>query len=817
MAGQNPNVSGSNSRPIQGDANAALDRAQATRTTVLEQLGLTAESLGSKGQQASDRIFKKFRGQSSISDAEIQKAVAELKSAHQEDQAKAYEPGAAPDASSVSNWADSTKLKEQRGKTELTGSASAASHPLAQLLGQLKINSNALTPKVLSTLKDAIAEKIALSDSATWTNLAQSLLLAHLQDTNQVLGGTAQASTTPAPVVSDDQGVTRNPELAANAPSATVQTNGVLAARVKNLAGQDGNSVGRREALRTLTKALIKDLELPRAKKSVISSLLGKTVKAASQRSGEINASSLASAAFSELAELEAQGGQPGAYAMTNSLMELVESEAVKQGDKLSPELSNLTANLAAFGLRALIAGKLGKESGLNSEQMLAQLQSAIGGLTGTNVDSENIDLAETTKASNPVRPEVSAPSIDEVPTPDALPAEERIQQNTPVEEVASSAIPPDVKATAQHVMEALNINSLDKSNAGIRKAYEQILATSKGEPEALYLAASQWLDARIGTNRAVHDQKMLEQGVPPGMLQTMINDRFLAIAAFERNPKEVKRNFLMNEKLAGEGANAGMSGNGLGGDGGYRFGMPNGFGTGGLLGPGSPMDADGSKNHIYAQRSLQINAILNDPALSIEDKIFYFMMWFAAYADKEREQKMREIADLDNQSQENNLKRKELDRNLQALYQSRKVMQQTVQAAEQKLRHASPKHEQIKDVKKDIAKLEASENPDAAKLQGLQKKLEGLEKHDRSNDGDLEKAKKVLDEAKGKLMQVQVKIEGHSKQIDELQSNADSGTKSRELLFMELERIQRFRGMLIDMANSFMRDMARRVKEIMQ
>jgi hypothetical protein len=61
------------------------------------------------------------------------------------------------------------------------------------------------------------------------------------------------------------------------------------------------------------------------------------------------------------------------------------------------------------------------------------------------------------------------------------------------------------------------------------------------------------------------------------------------------------------------------------------------------------------------------------------------------------------------------------------------------------------------------------------------------------------------------------VKIEGHSKQIDELQSNSDSGTKSRELLFMELERIQRFRGMLIDMANSFMRDMSRRVKEIMQ
>ena len=66
-------------------------------------------------------------------------------------------------------------------------------------------------------------------------------------------------------------------------------------------------------------------------------------------------------------------------------------------------------------------------------------------------------------------------------------------------------------------------------------------------------------------------------------------------------------------------------------------------------------------------------------------------------------------------------------------------------------------------------------------------------------------------------MMQVQVKIEGHSKQLDQMAANADSGTKSRELLFMELERIQRFRGMLIDMANSFMRDMARRVKEIMQ
>ena len=341
-------------------------------------------------------------------------------------------------------------------------------------------------------------------------------------------------------------------------------------------------------------------------------------------------------------------------------------------------------------------------------------------GVLSYRLDGDNVRLginkhlgfsAEDRAESAQVEPSATSEAQPvEQASAEASPVSDAQQVETPQVETSPPASGPsvskEVRFAAKQAMEALNINVSDPKNQPIQQAYESIIAASKGDPAQMYMAATNWLDQNIGSNRSEHDAKLLEQGLPPAMLQTMLNDRFATIAAFITNPKEIKEKFLMNERRAGAGANAGLEGNGLGGVGGFQFGKPNSYGTGGLLGPGSPMDADGSKNHIYAQRSLQISSILNDPALSIEDKIFYFMMWFAAYADKEREQKMKEIADLDNQSQENNLKRKDLERNRQALYQSRKVMQQAVQTAESKLRSMSPKHEEIRDVKKDISNL---------------------------------------------------------------------------------------------------------------
>jgi len=854
VPGQNRNINGASGNVSPQSNDPQIARGVSERNQVFQNVGVEFEDLGDRGTALAKAILERFQSQAEISETDLEAATNELRAAHQHDISEAYHPVDAPSADAVRNWSATTKLKRKaNGRFLLTGSAASGNHPLTQLLRDLRVKPHSLSEESAGIIQTAIDQQADLSSENVWTTLSRSLLLTKMQETNSIVSTQLTTDTSPtsekkSPAADiSSQGVARNPELAATAPSTTGvgSSQGALAARIQNMMGASAKSpAGRKQALRALTEELTSDLQLTDQDANRVSSLLGHVVKAAVSSDGTIKSEALAQAAFAELAEDETDPNQLGSYGMASSLLSLIEGQSQLLGPDKSQAVDNLTANLAAFAVRSFVSEKLGRSQGSMSDEFLSQIQATMGQLTNTAVDSENVITSESSKAfdrqaaeteiakiraANTEEP-IQSPQVESNAEPEVQTLEEPSVEASPVSDAQVQApqvetakadsepsVSKDVRFAAKQAMEALNINTSDPKNQPIQQAYESIIAASKGDPAQMYMAATNWLDQNIGSNRAEHDAKLLEQGLPPAMLQTMLNDRFATIAAFITNPKEIKEKFLMNERRAGAGANAGLEGNGLGGVGGFRFGKPNSYGTGGLLGPGSPMDADGSKNHIYAQRSLQISSILNDPALSIEDKIFYFMMWFAAYADKEREQKMKEIADLDNQSQENNLKRKDLERNRQALYQSRKVMQQAVQTAESKLRSLSPKHEEIRDVKKDISKLESSENPDQQQIADLRKKLGGLERLNKGAAPDIEKAQQVLAESKTKMMQVQVKIEGHSKQIDQLAANADSGTKSRELLFMELERIQRFRGMLIDMANSFMRDMARRVKEIMQ
>ena len=841
MAGQNNVSRRSGGAPKPQDQ--ALTKASAKRDEILNDLDLDLEVLGERGKSIAEKLLTRFADPTKKSGPRaIAQATSELRNAHQQDLAEAYQPPEAPSADITKNWASQASIKKSNGQTKLVGPAAESSHPLGRLLNKLEINPSQLGTKVAARLFEAIDAKEDLATPGVWNTLAKSLLLAHMRDTKSIAVASVARPTAPTPSSAPqsdtvDPGLARNPELAAAAPqtSGVGSANGALSARIQNMMGADSAPVHRKKALRVLTKALVKDLELSPAQERSVSSKLGRIVKNSVGSDGSVRSSNLATQAFQSLAEKESAKNEIGPYTMAFSLLDTIDQQIGQADQATSQALDNLMANFAAFGLKAYVADSLGKDLGSNTVEEFAKLQEGLSQLTSANLDAENLELTESAQPFDRAQAEAdiagrrsstnsSASASGRTEGSDSAEINSQrgqsaasAQQTNKAEAQTRPQVSEEVRRSAQQAMQALKINPEDPQNTPIQAAYEQILGTSKGNPAEIYMEATKWLDQNLGSNRAEHDAKLLEQGVSPSMLATMINDRFATIAAFITNPAEVKKNFLMNEKMAGAGANAGLEGNGLGGKGGFRFGTANSYGTGGLLGPGSPMDADGSKNHIYAQRSLQVNAILNDPALSIEDKIFYFMMWFAAYADKEREQKMREIADLDTQNQENNLKRKGLERDRQALYGARKTMQQGVQTAESKLRSLSPKHEEITDVKNQIAKLNAGENPDQNKLSDLNKKLSGLERLNRGNSEDITKASGVLNEAKSKMMQVQVKIEGHSKQIDQMAANADSGTKSRELLFMELERIQRFRGMLIDMANSFMRDMARRVKEIMQ
>ena len=819
---------------------------------VLDALGLDEQALGPNAKKELEKIHRDFirlagSGRNAINTPALEKAALRLGEAAAKDDAAQFKAPTAPHADTVRNWGKTTQVREHNGTLALTGTASGESHPLARLLGTLGVNPQSLTPNVADVLADAVGRNLDLSSQKNFNALARNVLMAKAKDGGATRPATTVASaekvvstpqvTGPVPKAPIDGAVTRNPELEAVAPDTigAGNRNNAIALLAQNMGANGAQDKGRKGAVADLAKAIAADagIEKPTTKQlKEIKAILDTAMTDRTSPDGSVRPTAVMMNAYDQLDMLEReQLGHASTYGMAKTMAAFMH-EAAKQEETLPPDVEKVFNELAAASLADLVGVKVAGKPIDASAGMMDSLRSAMASLKGKGA-------AEPTPEAEKVAPK------DGAKTEDASQAQPATGPAKPIS--------PRVQQLAADTMRAMGIEPDLPSAAPVKKAFEEII--SRGEsPEEVAVNTAKWLDQLCGTNHAAQTAQILAQNPDPDLASTMSTKGLQSVAMAAVNPEQFKLQAQQQAAAAAASGNSGAGGAGVPG------GVPGGFGMPGVMGLGSPADADGSKNQVYLQRTIVINSILNDPSLSIEDKIFYFMMWFAAFADKEREQKMREIADLDRVDQQKKMMKDGVHRERQALFQTRKEITRGIDQAEGEALKANPHMEKLEAAEKRLSRLERKPDAKPADLEKAKKAVVGLRaaagvdtpQHQALRDahedlsalvkkGDakpeqIEAAQKKVAEAraeipltkadeamqkvaslKAQLADANRKIDQKSEEFDKLKNETAQAPKSRELLFMELERIQRFRGMLIDMANSFLRDMARRVKEIMQ
>lgn len=188
--------------------------------------------------------------------------------------------------------------------------------------------------------------------------------------------------------------------------------------------------------------------------------------------------------------------------------------------------------------------------------------------------------------------------------------------------------------------------------------------------------------------------------------------------------------------------------------------------------GPHDQVDAP-----FYQRRANMLGDILSDSSLCIEDKIFFFMMWFVAFADDEREQKMKELIEMDRKQAETAEMR---DKQANFL----KEQKDKVSTYESTLDRAQD----------DLATLQGANPPDPQAIAAAQTAVE--------------EAQHNVDRAKERENELERTVQDLSRQVDEL-------PKSREVKFMELERLNQLRDKIMNMARSILENSNRNIEKI--
>jgi len=190
------------------------------------------------------------------------------------------------------------------------------------------------------------------------------------------------------------------------------------------------------------------------------------------------------------------------------------------------------------------------------------------------------------------------------------------------------------------------------------------------------------------------------------------------------------------------------------------------------------PEDEFSQKNlTLQQQRVIVCGEILADPALPIEEKVFLFLMWFAAFVDQERVGKMEELVQMDREA-----------------------------ARIQKLKDEKSTH---------LRQLEEAGTKDDARLAQATARVDALVQMGNPDPQELAAAQREVQACKDTSVQRQEAIAQVRAEVNDLTAKHDAAPKSREVLFMEIERLGQLKDKMMNMVRSMLETSNRQVEKI--
>jgi hypothetical protein len=762
-------------------------------------------------------------------------AFQQLGLAHQKDEAKNFSAGDPPATKigahlTVPSDTKQFLKKAEGGRFELTGLV-GPEHLLTKLLETVGIN-----PKSISANVAALVEELAVSNNwrdlgnkSVWNTLAGKFREVAIEE--GLTGGPKvadlkRAEANARAVMPKSTETTQQADLGLNKTATRTSNTGSktnsTAIRAQLLTGLKASTNGADAAASSLADAILGDLKISGVSKGLRSdvvSALKEALKDQTSPDGSVRPLEVYANAYRlVLANIP---DEPKSVKDTFRAHHdfAVGMASLMKGRPLTPSLEAAFAQAAVGGLTDLVLSTLGQPLTEPSPHAQRKLFGILTQYAKKEPLAEALRLKNTT-----TKPRVDAPKTQRTEAPKTERTERTDNTGTASEEArarvdqwlsgwnidASMKNAPKVKQLESVLLELAGqgVSPDEVAKNGLEwlhketglfesrvKQFDELLGPivkDAGRAEELYDQAKAELaslreqlaeaspEAKEHLSRAVNmaertfasSEKILNEKAMP--LYMMQNDVLNSIGHYIGNKEE----FLAKHKELEEAAAAGAGGaNGGGGDN-----PPIDFGGGRDRGPTGPRafqgpDAPHPDDSITMQRAKACSLILSDRSLSIEDKIFLFMMTFLSFTDRERADKLNEIASMD------------------------KLQSLRAQKIERKNREGKSQGEELVKARNELRDANSA--------------LASAKTTDGDGSPAAMEAQRKVDDVSAKVKGCQGAVENIRVDIDRLQRESDSAPQSHEVKFTELQRLSQLRDNILNMARSMMDTSNRNIEKV--
>ncbi len=616
------------------DAQVLIQKAIAA---ILEKAGIPSEidtnNLGAKAKGVvKDAEAKLAKANGSLPSSDIAQLGRDLREAALKDQISSLKLGTFT-GSAAALPAGSTPLatKNGDGTFALAGTVGGPSHGLFQLLEKLGFDPRALDANVVDRLDTTVrGRSFSLTQSSSVEQLASRLLEL---SPNAAIRGVAAAKTSAASTVQTTES-TNVRQGAAQAPTTTGKGTAAnaLNALINNRLTPSENKTAASEAKKAAVDALLGGVEVKPEVRAEIEKMLDKVLTDPSNPQSP-NPGRVLSNAFVELSRATGDREWMKGAAFAHQLQAAIEKVPVDQRGGMEQNLAAMSAPLLELAVQTKLSKLTGGAVKADAKPSTDALAALTTMLQGRGIDASKLD---TDKVLRDARAPEGAKSAQTTQQP---PKADKAQQ------VADKPVDGkfDAKAAAKDfVLNQLAVDPKDpNANTAIKGVEDLLTRAGSLEHGAVFNAAFDIFREKTGIEHPYKHQ-LAQMQLDPQQADTIRSQFMLKAAEAAVDPQFfAKAKAALTEQMQ-QAQMAAMQGGGMM-DGGVGPGIP------GFTGMGMPSDMNDPMRHMQVSERAMIGAsILRDPALTIEDKLFLFMMYMGMFASQDELKKAEELAELD-------------------------------------------------------------------------------------------------------------------------------------------------------------------------
>lgn len=614
---------------------------QKALSELLQKAGIPGEvdpkNLGAKAQAKYKEAEQKLQ-QGNVEPSQLAQLSRELRTAALDDQISSLKlaPSSGP-AAQLPAATTPLATKNGDGSFALAGTVGSPTHGLFQLLEKLGFDPRALDANVVDRLDSAVrGRNFSLGSQQSVNQLAAQLL--ELSPKAE-LRGVAPAKTSNASV-QQSQSTTAQPVRngAAQAPTATGKGTAAnaLNALITNRLTPNESKTAVTESRKAAVDALLGGVEVKPEVRAEVEKMLDKVLTDPSNPQ-QPNPGRVLSNAFVELSRATGERDWMKGAAFAHQLQAAIEKVPVEQRGAMEQNLAVMAVPLMELAAQA----KLNKLTGGAVKLDTKPSADAMGALSAM-LQSRGIDVGSVDPDT--VLREARGGAKQTGSTKQT--AETKQTQGAQVAgkvEGKDGKFDPKAQAKA-FIHDELGVDPKDKNVGKALAGVEELLARAgSGDPAKVIQAAFDLFKEKTGVDHP-YAGHLAQMQLGPEQLEVVKKQMMVKAAEAAVDPKSLEAAKAAILQAQAQQA-AGMQGmQGMGGmDGGVGPGIP------GFTGMGMPSDMNNPMRGMQVSERAMIGAsILRDPALTIEDKLFLFMMYMGMFASQDELKKAEELAELD-------------------------------------------------------------------------------------------------------------------------------------------------------------------------